>query len=151
MPMSVLLDLAEAALGLSVASTAAGARIAYAAAGGTVSVAIGAAGVAWEATRGLDPFALVGAVVALPRDAAHHATDANAIPADTGAIYRSESLKQPAARALHHPLRADGRARPELPGPPHHDRVHVGPLRAPAPSIHLPSPLLPLGSAPWRG
>ena len=75
-PMSVLLDLAEAALGLSVASTAAGARIAYAAAGGTVSVAIGAAGVAWEATRGLDPSALVGAVVALPRDAAHHATDA---------------------------------------------------------------------------
>mmetsp|Transcript_25626 Transcript_25626/g.55475 ORF Transcript_25626/g.55475 Transcript_25626/m.55475 type:complete len:1193 (+) Transcript_25626:51-3629(+) len=75
-PLSVMLDLAEAAFETSLDTTVAAFKVTAVTVDGTVSVLASAVSWSFDAVSTLNPFVVVGTIFALQRDAAYHATDA---------------------------------------------------------------------------
>ena len=75
-PLSVLFDLAEATFETSLDTTVAAFKITAVTVDGAISVLASVVSWSFETVTSLNPFVVVGAILAIQRDAAYHATDA---------------------------------------------------------------------------
>ena len=75
-PLSVLFDLAEATFETSLDTTIAAFKITATSIDGAVSVLASVVSWSFETVTSLNPFVIVGTILAIQRDAAYHATDA---------------------------------------------------------------------------
>ena len=75
-PLSVLFDLAEATFETSLDTTVAAFKISAISIDGAVSVLASVVSWSFETVTSLNPFVVVGTILAIQRDAAYHATDA---------------------------------------------------------------------------
>jgi len=75
-PLSVLFDLAEATFDTSLDTTVAAFKITAITVDGAVSVLASVVSWSFETVLSLNPFVIVGTILAIQRDAAYHATDA---------------------------------------------------------------------------
>lgn len=75
-PLSVLFDLAEATFETSLDTTVAAFKVTATSIDGAVSVLASVVSWSFETVTSLNPFVIVGTILAIQRDAAYHATDA---------------------------------------------------------------------------
>ena len=75
-PLSVLFDLAEATFETSLDTTVAAFKVTAISIDGAVSVLASVVSWSFETVTSLNPFVIVGTILAIQRDAAYHATDA---------------------------------------------------------------------------